>query len=271
MRATLKILGWSALATLLLALLGLWGMRGLTGDFWASFALGKAGLTAEYCEHNHFEDFIRQPINTWSNLAYFFLGFWMLLQGLKDWRTKSRVNHLQRFPAMTIWMALMQMGLCFGSFFFHASVTRLGQHWDMAFTYGVALSLIFAGLSRWAVIWGMQEGPMLKRLAIAVAVLATLGMSVFKWRIDGKIALPGFMLIGLVMVVSVYFQNRDSWNGRLLLAGIITLVVAGVCRSLDLAKVACEPFGWLQFHALWHLSTGLSAFLFWAFLHREKP
>ena len=258
------------LSTLLLAIAMVGALSVLRAEFWNDYQLSKAGLTDEYCERNHFESFIRQPVNAWSNLCYFFLGTWMVVAGLRDWQRGSAHNPLRRFPGMSIWLGAMQTGLCFGSFLFHASVTRMGQHWDMAFTYAVAIGLIMGGGYRWLVALHVRESALLRWLTLGLALCATVLMASLKWRIDGKIALPILMLLGLVLVVGMYFRHRAQFSGRLLLGGVVALVLAGVCRSLDLAKIGCDPDGWLQLHAFWHLFTGLAAFVFWRLLWEER-
>lgn len=258
------------LSTVVLAVAMALVLSAFPADYWTDFQLSKAGLTDEYCERNRFEALIRQPVNAWSNLCYFFLGVWMVVVGLRDLRLAPARNPLQRFPGMSLWLGAMQIGLCFGSFLFHASVTRLGQHWDMNFTYAVALGLVVGGGYRWSVELGVRESGTLRGLTLAVALCATVLMALFKWRIEGKIALPVLMLLGLVLVVGMYFRRRSQLNGRLLLVGILALVLSGICRSFDLAKIGCDPEGWLQLHAFWHLFTGLAAFVFWRLLHEEQ-
>ena len=257
-------------ATVLLAVTIALAIGSASAASWADMPLSKAGLTAEYCEANHFESFIRQPINAWSNLIYFFLGVWVIVVGLQDLRRPTPKNALQAFPAMTVWMGLMLIGLCFGSFFFHASVTRLGQHWDMGFTYAVAVALVAMGGYRWSLLLGKPATSMLRWLWLGAAVMGAALMTIFKWWINGGVALPALMLLGLALALGVYLRRRAYMNGRLLAGGVLALLLAGVFRSLDVAKIACDPDEWLQLHALWHVCTGLAAFWFWQVLWLER-
>jgi predicted membrane channel-forming protein YqfA (hemolysin III family) len=262
----LAILGTALLAAVTATLVGNWDAR-----LWEGMELGKAALENEYCEANHMADFVRQPVNAWSNLCYFLIGLWVIGWAVQDATAKRRANPLQRFPAMTLWVGLMQVGLCFGSFFFHASLTKTGQHWDMAFTYGLSLSLAFGAAYRLLLDLGITENARTKAVTLLLTIGATVVVYLIKWRLDGRIALPAMMLSGLVLVVIVYFRLRAKLNGWLLVAGIVALILSAVFRSLDLAKVGCAPMGWMQLHACWHLCTGLAAFFFLAFLHAEKP
>ncbi len=246
-------------------------LHSLDGSFWQGMELGKAALEPEYCEFNHMEAFVRQPVNSWSNFCYLFLGVWLVTWGVQDVLRRANANPVKRFPAMTIWVGLMQIGLCFGSFFFHASLTKTGQHWDMAFTYGLGLSLAFGGAYRLAISWGMKEGFGQKAVFLGLSMASGVLFFLIKWWLNGRVVLPAVMLTGVTLVVLVYLRERKHLNGWLLVAGLVSLVAAAVFRSLDLAKVGCDPLGWMQLHACWHLTTGLSAFIFLAFLRNEKP
>jgi predicted membrane channel-forming protein YqfA (hemolysin III family) len=140
----------------------------------------------------------------------------------------------------------------------------------MGFTYAVAIALVAMGGYRWALLRGAQARPALRWGWLAFAIGGAVCMTVFKWWISGVIALPLLMLAGLGLAVAVYLRRRSHMQGRLLLAGVIALVLAAIFRSLDLAKVGCNPDGWLQFHACWHLCTGTAAFLFWRTLWGER-
>lgn len=262
---------FAALATAGLGLLLAWLTADATAVTWQDMPLSKAGLTYEYCELNQMEAFIRQPVNAWSNLIYFFLGSWILVVAVTDARRKVDLNPLTRFPWMSMWLGLMLMGLCFGSFFFHASVTQLGQHWDMGFTYAVALGLMAGAGYRLALLLGRRENNALKLLFLMATIAVSVVFYLIKWYLNGKIVLPLLMLTGVGLAIAVFFKRRAAMETWRLLAGILMLVLALIFRTLDVAKVGCDAQGWLQLHAAWHACTGLSAFLFWTLLHSEKP
>lgn len=262
---------FAVIGTTLLAL-GAWlWLRDADASLWGTLPLGKAGLEPEYCELNRMDAAVRQPVNAWSNLFYAVWGFWILGWAIVDTVHGTGDNAQRRHPALTAWLGLMQVGLSGGSFFFHASLTQLGQHWDMAFTYGLALGLCASGIFRVALLRGWPENGTLRWATLLLAIASAVLLYLIKWSVDGKVALPVMMLTGVGLVVYSYFQIREKLPGWLLLLAILFLVLSGLFRSLDLAKVGCQPEGILQFHALWHLCTGLSGFLFLAVFRAEKP
>lgn len=268
----------ATLITGLAALVTYLATNHLDGTFWQNFPLGKAGLNPEYCELNRMEAFIRQPANTWSNLCYLFLGTWLIVWAIQDHTAKPspdpqnpNTNPTRRFPALTAWVGLMLVGLCFGSFWFHASLTQAGQHWDMGFAYGLGVSLGIGAAYRVALSLKMKEGRPQRLTFLVAAILGVVLMFLLKWMMDGRIALPAVMLSGVVLAIWLYFREKGRFSGRILILGLLAIVLAGATRSLDLAKVDCNPIGWGQWHAAWHLCTGLAGFFFLAFLREEKP
>lgn len=262
---------FAAVGTALLALVAWLWLRDADASIWGTLPLGKAGLDPEYCELNRMDAAVRQPVNAWSNLCYGAFGIWIMGWAIVDAVRGAGHNAQRRHPALTAWLGFMQLGLCGGSFFFHASLTLLGQHWDMAFTYGLALGLCASGFYRLALMRGMAETGKARAGFFLLAVAAAVLLYLFKWSVDGKIALPTMMLTGLGLVIYIYFKNGEKLSGKMLLTAIILLVLSGVFRSVDFVDAACEPEGILQFHALWHLCTGLSGFLFLAVFRSEKP
>ncbi len=262
-----------AFATLITVLVGLvtaWWINGETASIWASFDLAKAGLTDEYCELNRMGDAVRQPVNAWSNLCYTFLGTWVLGWAWKDFRDPLAHNPMRRFPAMSMLVGLMLVGLGCGSFFFHASLTNLGQHFDMGFTYGLTLTLGVGAAYRLRLNKTRKETQKARWAFLGLALALAITMAILKWKVSGKIALPIMMVTGISLAVWVYFRERARFSGILIGCAVLSTIVAAVFRSIDLAKVGCNSEGLYQSHAVWHFTTGLAAFLFLAFLREEK-
>lgn len=262
--------GIALLTTLLIGLFTSWWIGGESAAIWANFDLAKAGMEAEYCELNRMTEAVRQPVNAWSNLCYTFLGIWTLGWAWQDFRQPKGLNPQRRNPAMSMWVGLMLVGLGFGSFFFHASLTLVGQHFDMAFTYGLTSSLGVGAAYRLYVFNPSRETSQTKWLFFGLAVLLFVTMAVLKWRINAKIALPVMMLSGIGMAVAVYFRGKPRLSGKLVSLGIISTVTAAVFRTVGVSKIGCVAEGIYQSHAIWHFTTGLAAFLFLAFLRFES-
>ncbi len=217
-------------------------------NFWGNLPLGTAGKFAEYCEHNRMHAFLRQEMNTYSNIGFAFAGFLLLLQE----------NSQGRIPIYFRWyygIFLILLGL--GSGYYHASLTLDGQRWDMLGTYGIPFSAFTLSLQG---VIAKNNNKLLALLTLLLVIfLVTYFISPF-YNLSGKILPPVFLLTTLLTVI--YIKNEPHrklfiWG----FAAIISLASAIFFRTIDVKKIACDPESLYQGHALWHFLTATSAFL----------
>ena len=256
---------WLApLLTLALSMLCWLIMSQLKGSPWDNMALSHTVEMQEYCEFTDLEAYIRQPANSWSNFFFLLFGIWVFQCGWKHRKCSD-----QFFP-LDITLAITFAYLCFGSFLFHASLTLVGQHWDMAATYGLVGTLgVCVGLKALET----QRGPniLVRWVALTLALLLDFFFYLFKWELNSFIALPieGLLVGGLC--VTLYRMDRSRYSAGILLASQCSIFLAVALRQLDIAKIGCDPKSWFQGHAIWHLLTGLSGFLTWRFATFRPP
>lgn len=250
------------------ALLGTaWWTGSASGtDLWGHLEPAKAATENEYCEFNRMDFPVRQPVNAWSNFAYLAFGLMALYRV-----GPPRSPLLKAFPLWPWWVATTFAFLCFSSFYFHASLSREGQHWDMTATYALVnvlgLGAVYRlGLGRWwSGSWRSQG------LALGMLVGVDLLFFLFKWSLDGKVVLPAMFTVVIGILLWLWGRNPGHfslWKGLL---ALLAMVVAGALLFLDRAKVGCDPQSMLQGHALWHLLTGTSGFVAYRFLADENP
>ncbi len=77
--------------------------------------------------------FIRQPIDTWSNLAFVLVGLLILEDVLRPSSTRSNLLAQRRTYGVVYAVAVILIGL--GSWFYHASLTFVGQWFDVMGMY----------------------------------------------------------------------------------------------------------------------------------------
>jgi hypothetical protein len=87
-----KIYGIALLTTSAMLLLFVFLNLHYDGSIWQTMQQSKSALTAEYCELDHYAHFFRQSINTYSNLAYFFLGMIAVLISFYDKKIKQKIK-----------------------------------------------------------------------------------------------------------------------------------------------------------------------------------
>lgn len=264
----------SPLHTLVLTviMLGIWVLLDFSFDaqIWKGMKISQSAVQVEYCEFNHPDRLFHQPVNTYSNLIYFFLGLIVLQWGIKDLRTKPSgiQNSINRLPYISILTGICLIYLSIGSAFFHASLTYLGQRVDMNGTYGITFVLLAIGLLNCVL---RKEISKATQLIIALLLaLIILSFYVIAPLVSSAILLPVMFLVLLVLVLVNFFQFPKQKYLSLGIVGFILLLFAIYIRTLDVQKINCNPFSIWQGHALWHFLTALSSFFTYSFFRFTK-
>ena len=221
--------------------------------------VSKSALTVEYCEFNHPDRLFHQPINTYSNLIYFFYGLVVFQLALKDLNgfTPSKGNTVENFPYLSLLLGANFIYLSLGSAFFHSSLTWIGQRVDMNATYGLTLSLICIGL----VVTSVKKVLSI-RMQLAVVCIMLLLTAFFlplALQISSSLLLPSLFLLLFVLAILNYIIYRRQRFPLLAIVGVALLVLAIQVRTMDVDKVNCDPYSIWQGHAFWHLLTATSS------------
>jgi hypothetical protein len=237
---------------------------------WTGMLVSQSAITVEYCEFNHPERLFHQPINTYSNLIYFFYGLVVIQLATKDLKFFSvrEANSVRNFPYLSVLLAANFIYLSFGSAFFHASLTWIGQRVDMNATYGLTLSLICIGmvqiLVKKALSKQIQVGLVLGMLLLIAAFLP------LALQIPSAILLPSLFFVLLLLGIGNFVQYRSQRSPLLLILSFVLLAFAIQVRTLDVAKVNCDPLSIWQGHALWHFLTATSSLCMYFYFRRIK-
>ena len=242
----------------------------LDSSVWTGMKVSQSAVTVEYCEFNHPERLFHQPINTYSNLIYFFYGLLVFQLALKDLKLVGvkGVNSVRNSPYLSILLAANFIYLSFGSAFFHSSLTWIGQRVDMNATYGLTLSLICIGF-----VQVLVKKELTKQIQIGLVVgmlLLIAGFLPLALQISSSILLPSLFFILLVLGIINYFQYPSQRSPLLGLLSFVLLAVAIQIRSMDVAKINCDPMSIWQGHALWHFLTATSSLCMYLYFRRVK-
>ncbi len=215
-------------------------------NFWQNLPLGTAGKFAEYCEQNRMNAFLRQEMNSYSNIGFIFVGILLLLS--------HNVGRLPYFFTMYYGSLMIFLGI--GSGYYHASLTLDGQRWDMLGTYGIPLSALVLSIH------GVTAKHRDKLLYVLTALLVTFLIFYFIspfYNLSGKILPPVFLITAGLTVI--YVKNEPHKKPIYLgVAAIISLAMAISFRTIDVKKIACDPESIYQGHSLWHFLTAASAY-----------
>jgi dihydroceramidase len=182
-------------------------------------------------------------------LAFVFSGALMVSRAKKT----SRMPH-----GYSLVMGLSSMTIGVGSAFYHASLTFIGQFFDV---FGMFLLAVFMLVYSWERIWNLRG---------VTSLGLYLGLNVFlSWL---QIAIPDTRryAFAIVLIVALSFEfyfrlkAKPQIEVRWLRLGIGLLTVAYVIWILDNTRLVCFENSLLQGHALWHILGAVSVF----FLHR---
>ena len=259
--AWVHVVAWGGVLALVLVLIQI--CHAYDGhNIWDGWTEAQEFWHQDYSERMYPADFFRTRANTWSNLIYVLVGFYALALGVHDSRRKKfgDESYLKHTPAFSFLFGTACVGLGFGSGFFHASLTRWGQHLDVAAMYSPLVVLVALNLGRWNPRVNSSAGksfstwPLLAGLALATCLL----LFYFKWSIN-----TGLTLLTLILSVTGFalmdlFKPRRRRLIRWAVLASVTVVAARVCWQLDVARKFSGPDTWFQGHAVWHLLTGLS-------------
>lgn len=242
----------------------------LDSSVWTGMKVSQSAITVEYCEFNHPKRLFHQPINTYSNLIYFFYGLLVFQLALKDFKffEVKGVNSVRNSPYLSILLAANFIYLSFGSAFFHASLTWIGQRIDMNATYGLTLSLICIGLLQVLVKKELSSQVQLGIIGFLILLIAS--FLPLALQISSSILLPSLFLILLLIGIINYFQYPSQRIPMLGLLSFALLAIAIQIRTMDVAKINCDPMSIWQGHALWHFLTASSSLCMYFYFRRVK-
>lgn len=233
--------------------------------FWENWKPGEAGKYEEFCERNRMDSLIREPSNTFSNLAYLWLGLQVIAFSIWDFRNKMQVNRLLQWPFLSVLFGLSLILLGGGSFFYHASLSAIAQRWDMTGVYSIIVFLLAYPLFNFL--------PNRRNFffgTVILIVVADLLLYIYKWSLNGLVALPLFIVAVVFFIALDQILRKPQRNIKWVASALISLVAAFVLWYLDREKILCNPDSLLQGHAVWHCLTGWSSFSIYMFYRSEN-
>lgn len=195
---------------------------------------------------------VAQPANTVSSFAYVLVGLWAAaaIAGARRATAHSA-------GALIPWLALVVALVGLSSAFYHATLTFLGQYFDVLSMYLLGALLLCGALVR----MGALRPPV--AVVLFVAIAGSLAVAQYVYPDSRRV------LFALVLLPGILLEVRPGTSGlpwgdprRVPLStGIGLLVVAYGLWVLDDRGVLCWPDSLLQGHAAWHTLTAVSALM----------
>jgi hypothetical protein len=203
---------------------------------------------------------VRQPVNTWSNLAFILTSLLVIVIASCDQIRASRsgVSNPMRtqfiYPAVYGVVAIL-VGV--GSTWYHMSLAFAGQVVDVISMYLLTGFMLLYNLSRMH-----RLSP--KTFAVCYVLLnVVLGYLSIRWPASRRWIFLALVVAVIVSEVLVRRARRPRMNAAFLYAGFVSLGMACGAWILDITRAICSPTGWFQAHAMWHiLMAALIGFIY---------
>jgi hypothetical protein len=224
-----------------------------------------------FCEDNPSGN-IRQPINTWSNIGFMFVGVVILAllpRNLSGGATLNNPIQVVSFFSVLYGMFVIFLGP--GSMFFHASLKKWGGWIDnMSMLFWISFVLIYT-IGRIA------------RLDVGIVIVIFLAFNILAgvvtWLKDGwgtpifagVVGLWGLLevIIVIATLASGSINGVTREGGWLLLTAIFFGLAFVVWWFSQTGRPLCNPRSILQGHGLWHLLAAACTFTIWQYLMTE--
>jgi len=240
-----KILSYRSaiFSAFLISLTTMFLLMRLPANIWTSWQPATCLKTGCFCEAANIQNPVRQTANTISSLAFVFSGMFIFSQAR------------QKYSAI---MGISSIIIGVGSAFYHASLTFIGQFFDVLGMFLLAGFMLVYALKR---IWNL-------RLTTTLSLYLALNLFL-SWL---QIAIPDTRryVFAIVLVVALTFEYyyrtkaKPDIEVRWLRYGIGLLAVAYAIWIFDNTRLFCFEHSLIQGHAIWHILGAISVL----FLHR---
>lgn len=232
---------------------------GLSGITWAGWQPATCMPDGCFCEAIR-AGAVAQPVNTYTNLAFALVGL-LIINSTRRGGESPFMQH--RAYGYTFGGAVVLIGM--GSLFYHASLSFVGQWFDVMGMYLLITFMLLYDVARLRPIGGKYFAliyilanialgillvvmPEARRLVFALLVILTLALEVIIWRLRHP-------------------NIRYAW----LIAAVITFAVAYGIWLLDNSRMLCAPESLLQGHAIWHMLSALAAGMIAIYYSSQRP
>lgn len=216
-----------------------------------------------FCEHAG-SGYIKQPANSISNLAFSIAGFFIAVRAHKtDFLTENRMTSTLYYPLL---MSISLIILGAGSFAMHATNTAMGGFFDLFGMYMVSCFLSAYAIARWFNLSGLGFFLLFAvGVTIGSYIKLTPGHGKFLFLTAASLWFVINLLVAAIFEVMLHYVRKIEIQARLGWLGLLTLLLAFAIWSLSRNQdsLLCDPYLWLQGHAVWHVLNAVAAcFLF---------
>ncbi len=220
----------------------------------------------KYCERVRRDSMFRQPVNTWSDIAFVIAGLGILAFVSLQKKTGSPANPMLATSLFSVLYGCLVIWLGPGSMFLHASQKQWGGWLDNLSMNMYLIFFITYDLTRlleWKP-WGFVTAYL-----VITTVFALLTW-VITWEHFGIVTFAILIVGVIVSEIVVGFSDEISRDPIGLFAGIALFGAAfAVWLPSKSGGAFCNPDSLWQGHALWHVYSAAATPFFYAYLASE--
>ena len=214
-----------------------------------------------WCEAVRYGDWIRQPMNTWTNVFYILIALYIIRLARNNVSDRNELTRNQSFSYLFAFGCILT-GL--GSMFFHASLTYFGNWIDIMGMYFIAVFLILYNYSR------IYHLTLQKMMIWYTSLILFFGVLIYM-KAEINNVLFGFVVLGFVISAVVVQRKLKTKSKTIYLwLAIISYYTGSTFWILDKEGILCAPNSWMQGHALWHILSGTAVLLIYHYFRSEE-
>jgi len=215
-----------------------------------------------FCEAIRYGEWIRQPTNTFTNISFMLAGLYIAY--LQYYKKQPQKNHLTNSNALTYTYAASVFLVGAGSFFYHASLTFLGQFFDVM---GMYLTITFFSLYNFARMKKWSDGNFILPF---VLVNILLGLALYYIPEIRRYLFGVAIVIFLIIATITQKKMQSQIESKYLKWTLGSFAVAFGIWILDIKKIVCIPQSLFQGHGVWHFLCAVASFFLYQYYASEK-
>ncbi len=241
--------------------------------YWYNFSYDKS-IEFLFCEYTDMNRFVRQPVNTFTNIFYVAITYFFVNKGRQDAIDYRPYNLVTANPLYSYIMAFILFYTFICSTFFHSSLIHFASKLDYSAVYSVSLFPIMYFSHRFMLVLRNKKitlkHPKETRL---LAIIFTSIYLVLTFLLPDYLVHPIvlILIIGLIVLGVLFEVKQVNYTNKLyLLLTSLFISVAIFFFKIDFTKIACNPNSIFQPHSFWHLLNALAIFYFYLYIRSEN-
>lgn len=224
-------------------------------DLWAGWAPDPCRTVDCFCES--FQDrLVLQPLVSYSNLAYVLVGG-LVLAWRPTHRSWTQPTYAGVYGGVTI-------GIGAGSFFYHASLTRVGEWFDLMGMYALTGLLLLSNLTRLRALPNRVFG------ILYLTLLMALGVGLILANALQQVYMAALVVGALVLEGLVQRRHHPRGRGRYFWGGLACFGVGALFWARSAPGEWCGHLGPIPPHTLWHGLSAAAAGMLFLYYHSEE-